>query len=301
MFDKPLDGILNREFRVAENADQLHILSDLFKKMVNYSTHALGRSMKSSRDKPRESTLILLFYRHIFEMLDAIEVLVAQSVFNPNSLLVRSSSEALLYMHYIVEKDTIRRARSFVYVKGLEKLRWKKMFKNGSEERKRIIKELKKDSSFVGKTGIPKFTDAPNRVKDDEEYLNSDYFKEIRSEYKKSKCKRWHALFSGYNDLEILARKLGRIGIYEFYYRRYSEAMHAENILKSINEGEDGMLSIKPLRLADEAEDLVIFGVYVWYEATKLLLEYFRPQEVSKYEQDAKQSIYPYLKDFKKR
>ena len=189
MFDKPLEGILHRDYRKAENADQLRLLSKLFTKMVNYGTHAIGRSVKSRDNKPHESFLAILFYRHIIEMFDAVEVLISQSIFEPISLQLRSSFEALLYMQYILEDDTQRRSRSYFYVKGMETSRWRKIFKPSSEARKRILAELEKDKTFVKIIGIPTFQDVDNRIAEDEQCLNNDDAREIKLEYERKKQK----------------------------------------------------------------------------------------------------------------
>ena len=71
--------------------------------------------------------------------------------------------------------------------------------------------------------------------------------------------------------------------------------MHAESIHKALEDSRNGTRSIKQLRLADKAEWLVKFAVYIWYESTKMLLEYFREEELPRFEANCKKEIYSYF------
>src|SRR5437867_3977639 len=102
---EPLDDLLSREL-AKEDATQINsIASPLLIELVNYATQMIGRcaplcSRESSQDIP-----LILLYRHLTEMVDGVQVLLADSSPVPAFLLVRSAFEALLAMDYILEAD----------------------------------------------------------------------------------------------------------------------------------------------------------------------------------------------------
>lgn len=58
--------------------------------------------------------VILMLYRHVIEMIDAIEALLEQSVVNPAYLQLRSAFEAYLQLEWILKENTKRQAITYL-------------------------------------------------------------------------------------------------------------------------------------------------------------------------------------------
>ena len=77
---KPLETVIYRDLQIARSAKFLAVASPLFRELVNYGSNALIRCATSSTRGENEDLAPLNLYRHILEMTDAFEVLIANAV-----------------------------------------------------------------------------------------------------------------------------------------------------------------------------------------------------------------------------
>jgi len=100
----PLPSALDREVSKAEARGLIDLACPLFRELVNYGTNALQScNLEAARGQEDEHVAALVLYRHIIEMTDGIEILLAEGSVTPALPLVRSSFEALLQLEYILE------------------------------------------------------------------------------------------------------------------------------------------------------------------------------------------------------
>ncbi len=80
---------------------------------MNFASHVAGWCAEKIHGGEELAPLYLSF-RHIFELIDAISVLVKYSCIEPCKNLLRSVFESVLTVKYILEKDTDDRGTNFV-------------------------------------------------------------------------------------------------------------------------------------------------------------------------------------------
>jgi len=112
----PLQTVLVRELSIARAKEILSIATPLFQELVNYSTNALIRCATSTQREENEDLAPLALYRHILEMTDAFEVLIASSCAAPTVPILRSTFEGLLSLDYILESKTEYVTRSLSWL-----------------------------------------------------------------------------------------------------------------------------------------------------------------------------------------
>jgi hypothetical protein len=254
-----------------------------------------------------ESYVLLLFYRHILEMLDAAEVQIAKSVIDPIIIQLRSSFEALLSMEYIAETDTARRANAFFYCQKLERIRFLKMFSPHSNERKALISDLescgKEFSKYIKINVQP---DAESRIREIQTILEKSEFGEIARELKRIKQEgtssarsikpKWYSLFSKCTSLEALAHHLARKVEYQLLYRPWSEVTHSENVLSYVETTSRGEECFRRLRDAENVFDCFIFMLNIFFDSSEILFKTFRPDDIYEFNRWRGKEIMPYLK-----
>ena len=112
------DTILDRDLSKVAAEQLIGLATPLLEELVNYSTNALVRCILEPGFQKDVDLAMVGLYRHIIEMTDGIETLVAQSCAIPAIPSLRSSFESLLYQEYILESEQEYSRRSLSWLVG---------------------------------------------------------------------------------------------------------------------------------------------------------------------------------------
>jgi hypothetical protein len=110
---KPLIEFIPRGIENSDIKPVLEHLTSLIDEIVNYGSHVFRWGIDSIRDGD-ENMPALLMYRHIFELIDSISVLVKNSSIEPSNIILRSLFESYLNYEYLFERDLKSRGLDFL-------------------------------------------------------------------------------------------------------------------------------------------------------------------------------------------
>ena len=290
---KPLETILYRELSIIDGKEVIDISCAVLQELVNYSTKVFARCATSTSDE-EENIPVPLLYLHMVEMTDGIEVLLSKCCAVPAKPLLRSSFEALLSIEYILAEKYALRALSWLAFFMRKRLALYKSYDSSTTEGKDLHRLLSADK-IAGDVELeypPEFDDF---ILNYEERLASPKFEPVRDEIERyrqennSRPKQWYQL-SGPPppqrapwNLQQLAKHLERGGMYEVLYREWSSIQHAVAPSRFIATTDKETQAIRALRDPSQVATVADFAVTFMVNATRLVLQKFRPGEESSF------------------
>lgn len=283
---KPLETIIYRDLSIVQAKEILNNITPLLQELVNYGSNAIVRAATSSKSEENVDLACLALYRHILEMTDAFEVLIAYGCAYPTIPLLRSTFEALISMDYLLEDDNLFKQRSLawlvVYVH--DRINLYESLIPSTERGKSFQASLSKDKSIQNFQNIDESRIKP-AIQNLRRLLSRPEMQPIETEYAaKQKTPTWYSLFNGPKNLQELAYHVERFAQYDFLYRYWSRVTHANNFHPFINVAENGQSGIRGIRDTSMILEVSRFSLTFIIEATRMLLGKFRPTEnFSKY------------------
>lgn len=256
---KEIENVLPRsQDKGVENL--LKNFASLIENAVNFGTHL----MKWDAEKKRigdENMPPLLFLRNILELGDAISILIRKSSIDPCKPLLRSLLENTFGLEYMLEKETEKRALSYLVWHANKDLKLCEKLDSSTERGKHLKKEIEKDKFLDNVDSLfnnPILIPAKKNAKD---LLESLKYVPIETEYQRANTIRknpaWYALFGGPNNIEQLAKYLNLHASYEIFYRGFSGNVHATSIFKKkISQNKDGTTDIIQIRYPEDAQSI---------------------------------------------
>lgn len=109
---EPHERLLNRHVAAVENKEYMELLDKALSGLINEAKWLFSRCWESRKGN-LTAEVVLLLGRHVFEMADAVHVLLLKSASRPAQLQLRSAFEAVMYMAFISETDSNRRALAY--------------------------------------------------------------------------------------------------------------------------------------------------------------------------------------------
>lgn len=216
----------------------------------------LKKSNLSSTSLP-----IIMFFRNSVELVDSISSLLINFYSEPARIILRTLLETFLYLDYITEKETSRRAVSFLFCHYREKLSsYNKLFPN-SQQNKQLLVELK-DDIYLKELKIGDVKLLQTQISNLNNLLNSNFYKEVSQEYTRTKNKKdgrkpaWYELFNGPSTIRDLAYDLKKGSLYEVIYRGLSKGTHGVSIIDGFisKGGVKGITNFKQIRFPYSAQ-----------------------------------------------
>ena len=285
MSTEPLESILNRELSIAHSKEVVNVAIPALHEVVNYGTNALMRCATSVQKPVNEEMAVLALYRHILEMTDGVEVLLANACAIPSIPLLRSSFEALLSLEYILENDAeySRRSLSWGVNYFRRRLKSHEALNPSTEEGKRFAESLRNDQ-IGAYLALPPEDQVQKGIESIRSLLKDPKLEAIESEFRSEKRKRnrhveWYSLFNGPENLRKLAQHLRRPAQYDWLYRHWSSTSHALDLGAFMVPSSHGEFFIGRLRDPEPIPRLAIFAVRFAGDATRITLGKFRHSE----------------------
>jgi len=257
---KAVKEILPRE----QENDLKEILSHfsyLIDDAINFGTHLVKWEMNKEREGD-EHMPPLLFFRNILELGDAVSTLIKNSSIDACKPILRSLLENLFSLEYLLEKNTPKRALSYIVWHTHKKLNLGKRLTSSTTNGNQLKKEITKDK-LLGKTAETFFDHKMILAakKNSENLLKLPKYISIENEYQRTlqnrKNPNWYSLYQGPNNIEQLAKYLELHALYEFIYRGLSGYVHSTNILDGkLVPNKNGSVDIIQIRYPKDAQSI---------------------------------------------
>ena len=282
---KPLESIIYRELSIARAKEIIKDITPLFQELVNYGSNAIVRSATSSKSEENIDLACLDLYRHILEMTDAVEVLIANSCAYPTIPLLRSTFEALISLDFILEENHLFEQKSLcwlvVYIH--DKINIYESLIPSTDRGKAFQASLSKDKSIQNFQNIDESKVIP-AIQNLQNLLCKPQLQSIETEYSLyrktyKKNPKGYSLFGGPKNIQTLAYHVNRFAQYDFLYRYWSRVTHAHDFRPFINVSNDGQSGIREIRDPSMILEVTRFSLTFMIEGTRLLLSKFRPTE----------------------
>jgi len=278
---EPHKDILYRELSLVQAREASPQASPLLQEVVNFASNALVRCVSYSEGAENVDLAPLALYRHIMEMADGVEVLIAGACPVPAIPILRSAFEALLSLEYILEDNANYDRRSLSWLAGYLNKRiasYQSLLSNTARG-KEFLESIERDKT-IRDFPLPPSDSIQAAIANLTVVLDRDQFTEIRREFSApGRTPHWYSLFGGPADLRELARHLRRHLQYDVLYRQWSMSTHAQDFSPFLTRSADGAKGIRGLREISSLKLMATFGIVFPLDATRLLIDHFHPGE----------------------
>lgn len=276
-------GLLDRDKTHADINEHLQPWLRLIRDITSYGTHLIPRCMSDSNRNLADAVILATLLRQVVAMLDGIEILLSNGAVYAAHLQMRALFEASVYMDWIVESDTDRKA-AYYYVHNLRRMRvWADRLQPGSREWQEFGSVV---NDFRIKIGDEVRDSAKTRAQAIDHALSQPKYAGINKAFDESrKGKRhdpaWYALLlpEGQRNLGTISKAVGRESLYRLLYSGASEVMHASNYGHHL-EYSEGKLSLVPIRLLKGFDIVLSFSLSIAIHTYERALRKYRPDEL---------------------
>jgi len=261
--------------------------SEVLEEAVNFGSQVFkwcNESLEGNADK--EVPLILLF-RHVLELLDAVSILIKESSAEPCKLQLRSLFEALLSINYLLEEDRKERAYAFLVCHAFREIKTYKKFDPNTQQGKQFRGVLKgsilDDLDFGGRYDLEKMANRKKELFKKEGYKEA--YKELDTLRENGrKNPNWYEFYDGPRDLEQLAIHLNKREYYEIFYRYWSNYVHATDIISgNLGKSDEGTY-LMSIRQPFEAQSIVSLSLTMVLEVYRIMINHYVPLNMVYYQ-----------------
>lgn len=275
-----VETILSRDFSRVAAEQKIAAATPLLTELVNEGTRVFKRSEASSSGDFADTPLLML-YLHMLEMVDGIQVLVAESCVAPAIPLVRSAYEACLSIEYILESDSEQRALSWLAAHALSGVEINERFDVTTAVGKAYQAVCAADET-TSRIDFAKLAPlAAAKLAAYRSLLDRAELASILTERNRPKRKypKWFSLFGGPSNLRELARNLKSEGQYLTLYGQWSRVSHAEDYARFDRRDASADPTVRLIRDSSQMIEIAWFAASFMLRATRLVLGKFRPSE----------------------
>jgi len=281
---EPLLSIIYRELAVANAKTTIDIASPLLEELVNFGSSTLVRCATSATGEDNEDLAAQFLYRHILEMTDATQALVAQACAVPAIPLVRSTFEALIALDYIVADRGTYVQRSLAWLVDYlhRKLQVYELLDPTTPAGIEFQAAIRRDKT-IGTVPLPPIANVDKAIANLTDLLADPQFATLDADFLALPTPRsWYRLYGGPTNLRELAYAVDRSALYDFMYRYWSRIAHATDFGPFITPTAQGHGTIRPIRDPTELKNTASFAATLMLAATDDLIRHFRPTEDTK-------------------
>ncbi len=283
MADEPFKKILDREFYSALVEDYFCDSIKLVDEFVDYGTVLLPRCFEFSDKKLKDIVIIVSLAKQAITLLDSLSILSRKGSTIPCALPLRSLFEIKVYLDWILQKETEKRALSY-YVWGVRNhLYWTLCCKEGTPEHKAHQEHIKDTPSLKSNFASEKEIDAEIdilKVKLSTEKCKpiNDLFEEYNRNKKKKKDKDWYSPL-GISSIRHMASEVKMEAYYKIVYSYYSKLTHGVTFDQNVN-FKNAEVIFEPIRNLTGMDQILTFSLSFSFYIYRSLLNYYRPSEL---------------------
>lgn len=168
--------------------------------------------------------VIIGLLEEVLGKLKSLKILIENENFDSNDIVMRSAFEAYVYLFFILEDDTEKRARAYAYKNKVEEIKLFEQMTEGS----------RKGNAIRGYLGI-----TLEEVLANNPQINSEYIIRIKEKYEnlfspKEMKKTWFDFDNKTKNFEQLCTKMGMEVEYNLIYRIFSKDVHSNRALSRL-------------------------------------------------------------------
>jgi hypothetical protein len=280
----------NQDFipRKIDNKNVKHTLgkfSTLIEETVDFASQVFKWCMEKIDGKD-EKVPILMSFRHIFELVDAISILIKYSCADPCKILLRAIFESTLNIEYILEKDSERRGMDFMVCFYHDELKFYRRWDPNDQMCKEFREKIRKDK-VLKKWKLPEFPEIKNEIAKRKEIFKLPTYQESEEEFQRTKKKlkklkmkpKWYTLHDGPTNIEKLAEHLERPGFYQILYRHWSPVVHGTDLIRGKISLDESGVYIHQIRLPTNAQDVTKFTLSFALMNINNFVDFFVPEK----------------------
>lgn len=265
--------------------------------LVNFGTHVFGWCYEETQKSTHgdEVAPLILQFRHLLEMTDAVQVSVSKGAVHPAKLQLRSALEAVLSIKYIVlsikyiiDGSLEKRSHAFL-VCHLHK---KKKFYQRMDPSTQLGKQFASafDDDELESLSIEDNIDLEAAKDSVEEVLDSEQYEHAEKAYQRCRKKgsgaiAWYELYDGPQGIEELAREVGLENLYKVCYRDWSRYSHAENLMQGALYRDSDHEYLAGLRTPTRVSTVVMMTSNLSLLAYPEMVDYFVPGKRDRFQQ----------------
>jgi hypothetical protein len=274
---KPL---LDPDKTIADIKEHLSPWIDLIRDVTNYGSNLIPRCFSSSERSMKDAVVLAILLRQVVAMLDGVEILLSNAAAHAAQLQMRALFEASVYIDWILESDSEKKA-AYYYVHNLRRKRlWASRTQAGSAESQEFI-------AMMNKSGVQisdKIRESSRQqIQEIDRVLSQPKLAEINKDFEKHrKGKRhdpaWYVPL-GQRSLGTIARKVDKASQYTILYSGASEVMHTSSYEHHVRIGK-GELTFQPIRSLEGFQYVLRVSVSIALFTFRRILKEYRDGEI---------------------
>jgi hypothetical protein len=278
--------ILDRETPARQVAEHFSKTVWLLQDLVNYGSNLIPRCFESSNKTAIDVVILVALAKQAVTHLDGFEIHVSHGAILASHLSARALLEASLYVSWVLQSDTERRARQY-YVWNLRQNRaWGRRLVPGTTEHAAFTSSLQATPSLPDLASLPaihtKVTEAQNQIAAIDQQLALPVYKAINDEFDRIKRSThdlpWHAPW-GAKSIRQMADQLNRLAEYDLFYSTLSDVAHSSAFRKHVSI--DGVqVNFEPIRQLESIDTVCRPAVGNALRLYRELLGHYRPGEL---------------------
>lgn len=284
MADNANEALLNRSEVEGQARKHYGPQVDLMEQIVNYGTALIFRAYQSTDRSLAPSIVCNVLLKHVVQMLDATQVACRAGACPAAQLPARSALEASLAMQWMLDADSLYRARCFVVRDYRNRATWARRLISGTPDFIFWQEQCGRMGTDITQVAPDDMAKILADLANIEAHLMREELAPINVEYDRRRKTRWRDVdwweLSGAPSLAQVAAKLGRLTEYQLFYQAGSSAMHPSTHLSHFTVVEQGLAALKPLRHLEEMHDLLTNFVSTAMATYRTVLRHYRPLEV---------------------
>jgi hypothetical protein len=260
--------------------------SEVIDEAVNFGSRVFKWCNASLDGKADKEVPLILLFRHVLELLDAVSILIKESAAEPCKLQLRSIFEALLSINYLLEGKQDERAYAFLVCHAYKKIKTYKKLDPKTQQGKQFRGVLKgsilDDLDFGGRYDLKKMVEEKNKLFKKEGYKEAyQELERLRNVGRKNP--NWYEFYDGPRDLEQLAIHLNKREYYEIFYRYWSEYVHGSDIISgNLGKNDEGTYLLS-IRQPFEAQSIVSLSLTMVLEIYRVMINHYVPLQITHY------------------
>ena len=280
---KPNEDFIPRNIENSGIQEILDEYSSVLEEVVNFAS-VVAKWCAEEIHGGEELAPVHLSFRHIFELIDAISVLVKYSCIDPCKVLLRSVFESVLAVKYILGKDIDIRGTDFMTCCWHHEINELRKGDPDDCMHKQLLAIIRK-TEYMKDKQLPEIPNVKERIKILEDHLNSSEYVESEKEYRRLKNAigrkpNWYSMHGGPANIEGLAEHLELPLEYEILYREWSGLVHGIDIIINNIEVDDSDKSlISQIRLPRDAFDITKRAMQYGLDIIPRFVKYFVPEK----------------------
>lgn len=224
---------VHRYLDIAIKDSEAELCSATISEALRFGTHILEwLNREYSKTKMGEAASLL--FAEQLRKIDGLSALFKAGAQASAPIIIRSMVETVLYIKYLMQSDSERRASSLLFMGKIRRLEFLQELQESTASGKRIRDLFSKDATGIilslGGEGVDEEIEAINQE------LTEGY-PDVLTEYNELRKKRtkqieWYQLFEGPNELRDLATKVSETAIYYIGYRSFNEHVHGTHVFR---------------------------------------------------------------------